>query len=82
MATNNDKYEIHKGNIKGIIRQDNNLHDIEKKYIQTIAGYVGHETSIDGALERLEYLKDLIERYKEENKFQNSRTTNVGFDIS
>jgi len=77
-----DLYFLHKQKIGEIIRQDVALTDIERKYRQTIFGYIGHETTIAGALERLKYAEKILNEYTKKDKLQNRGTTKLGFDIS
>ena len=82
MNIDTDPYHQHKIGIKEIIRNDNTIDAINKKYISTLAGYAGHEKTLDGAKKRLEYIIKIMEKYEREIKLQDSGTSNVGFDLS
>ena len=81
MRVNKKDFRLHDQQMKEMITKDLTITDNERKYCRTIIGYIGHETDFEGALERLEYVRKIIEEYRE-NKLQDKRVTNVGFDFS
>ena len=80
MNISDDNYYAHIVELTKMTRDDI-VKPQERVVMNHILQHSGYETTIDGTIERLKKGIEIIERYKE-NKLQNKRTTNVGFNLS